>query len=162
MKQTTVFFCSPHPKGFTFKLLESFLGNLKNINFIDVYSKKILPCIDCKSCKCFGKCCLSDDICEIYRAFENDDILIFATPVYYFSFPSPMKSILDRSQKYFSNRIINVSNRISFIVATCGSEKEFGITVLEKQIKMLSSLIGVDFLGCLFLSGTDKINSFLN
>ena len=53
-------------------------------------------CIGCLSCLKSGKCVLNDGINDILPVVQNADVLVFATPVYYYAMSGQLKTFLDR------------------------------------------------------------------
>ena len=57
----------------------------------------IRGCLDCKYCFTHdGKCLQKDDMQEIYPALRQTDILVLASPVYWYGLTSQIKSVIDR------------------------------------------------------------------
>lgn len=53
-------------------------------------------CIGCLSCLNTGKCVLKDGVNAVLPAVREADVLVFATPVYYYSMSGQLKTFLDR------------------------------------------------------------------
>ena len=88
----------------------------------------------------------------------SSDYVIFATPIYCYSFPAPMKAFLDRLQPYYSDeKYRNPSfTRKGFVLATCGKSGKFGIDVIEKQSRIAFIELSASFEGIYLFSDTDK------
>ena len=67
-------------------------GNM--VNTIHLREIKMNFCIGYLSCLKTGKCVLSDDINEILPLVQNADVIVFATPVYYYSMSGQLKTFL--------------------------------------------------------------------
>jgi putative sterol carrier protein len=69
-----------------------------NINYIDLKTKNINPCVGCFTCwsKTPEKCIYDDDMPELLKLVNNADLLVFVTPLYVFSVCSQLKKFLDR------------------------------------------------------------------
>ncbi|GMB10777.1 MAG: flavodoxin family protein [Candidatus Improbicoccus devescovinae] len=171
MKNLTIFLSSPNETGITMKFVVKFLGrNILNskkklINFVYLYKKNIKPCYDCGFCTKYNLSCSikSDDMYEIYNFLETSEILIFASPIYNFGFPAPLKLLLDRCQIYYHNKYrkkIFASNRKAILLITGGSSNGIGIDIMEHQIHVICSLLGIKFLSFICILGTDKIIKF--
>ena len=55
----------------------------------------------CKGCLCAGRdskspCSQKDDMDQIYAEFENSDVVVFASPVYFWTITGPLKTAADR------------------------------------------------------------------
>ena len=58
-------------------------------------------CLGCFACQRTGKCVIKDDMAEIVPKMEQADVLVFATPVYYYEMSGQMKTLLDRGNPLF-------------------------------------------------------------
>ena len=94
---------SPRKYGNTYKMLKLALYSAKylgaKIEIIDLYEKRIEPCLGCltdNQYACRYPCVIKDDMQEIYKIILESDGLIFATPVYWFNMSGPMKNLVDR------------------------------------------------------------------
>ena len=105
-KKILILYGSPHKNGFTFQVLKRFLrDNFEDeVKFINAYEKNVKPCIDCKKCRSDAGC-IFKDMEDIDGYFKSCEILIIASPIYNRSVPGPLKSILDRMQRYYSEKI---------------------------------------------------------
>jgi multimeric flavodoxin WrbA len=54
-------------------------------------------CIDCQTCRRTGSCIWKDDLTEIMPEVLEADVLVFASPVYFFSISSQLKQFMDRT-----------------------------------------------------------------
>lgn len=156
---------SPNKNGFTEHILNAFLENFPDASteIFDAYTVNAKPCIDCKFCsKTFG--CASKDLDDFFKSYESCDIFVAAFPIYFLSLPAPMKSILDRFQKYFSARFsLDIKKpvkkeRIGVLISSCGSKDETGFSVTLKQWKMAFSVSGIKNIETIFSSKTDSGN----
>lgn len=60
-------------------------------------SLKIHPCIGCERCWERDRPCIFDDgTTALYRAISESDVLVFATPVYWYGPTATMKAFIDR------------------------------------------------------------------
>lgn len=160
-----VFFSSPHKNGYTKKLLDIFMKQVQasELVIIDCYEKNVKPCIDCGYCKTH-RACVFNDIDDIDRYLKKMDLLIFASPVYNFSFPAPMKSILDRMQRYFCARfygnikpVINKQKK-AVLLASCGSKDELqSIKIMQMQLNKIFTIINCKLVGSILMKETDKL-----
>lgn len=95
---------SPNKNGNTAVLLDSYLDGIKDNNKVHEFQniflqeKTIKPCTGCDYCKKNkGKLCIiQDDMKEYYDLILEADLIIFATPVYWFSMTAQLKTFIDR------------------------------------------------------------------
>lgn len=58
-------------------------------------------CRGCLACQGRGRCVIRDDAVEIAAKMHDSDVLVFATPVYYYSVCGQLKTMLDRANPLF-------------------------------------------------------------
>jgi arsenate reductase len=101
---------SPNYQGSTVYLLKQFMAELSSkgvqTHTIDVAKKNIKPCKGCRYCEKKGLCVIDDDdmAAEIYPILRKADIIIVATPVFFYSVPSQLKALIDRTQAFWSRK----------------------------------------------------------
>ena len=58
-------------------------------------------CKGCFACLKLGHCVIQDDAVEIAAKMHDADVLVFVTPVYYYSVSGQLKTMLDRANPLF-------------------------------------------------------------
>ena len=94
------------------------------VTFLCLKGKKIQYCIGCLSCQKTEKCVLQDDAPEFVEQVKKADILVFATPIYYYEMSGQMKTLLDRLNPLYSS---DYKFRKVYMIATAadGSDEAF-------------------------------------
>lgn len=164
MKKLTLLNASPRKNGNTQKLIDEFLAVCPcEIVVYNIYNERISPCIGCDVCMQTGRCFMND-IDHIIEDIFSSDYVIFASPIYCYSFPAPMKAFLDRLQPYYSDEKYRNPSfiRKGFVLATCGKSGKFGIDVIEKQSRIAFIELSASFEGIYLFSDTDKFNTLQN
>lgn len=100
---------SPRKKGNTAKVLEWVEEELKSSghDFESIYmnSKNIHGCLACAKCKdapdSIG-CVQKDDAIEILEKMVKADLVIFATPLYFWGVTAQLKAIIDRTYSLYT------------------------------------------------------------
>lgn len=64
---------------------------------IRVQEKKIACCIACYACRAKGVCVIKDDMAEVMQKMIDCDVLVLASPVYFYSIDAQLKAVIDRS-----------------------------------------------------------------
>lgn len=95
------FLGSPRAGGNTDILAERVLNGAREAGLetesIALRKLSIGECMGCEKCWTKGKpCVLADDMGAIYEAISASDILLFATPVYWYAPTAIMKAFIDR------------------------------------------------------------------
>ena len=58
-------------------------------------------CRGCLACLKLGHCVIKDDAVEVTAKMHDADVLVFATPVYYYSVSGQLKTMLDRANPLY-------------------------------------------------------------
>nr|WP_325196052.1 flavodoxin family protein [uncultured Oscillibacter sp.] len=84
-------------------------------------SKKVAPCNACYYCKSSGgKCAISDDMTEILDKMQAADVIVMASPVYFYSIDAQMKAVIDRSVA----RWTNIPNKEFYYIMTAAEDSD--------------------------------------
>lgn len=121
----------------------------------------IHPCIGCGSCEKKGICVIDDDMQMLYAHIVEADIIILASPIYFYGLTAQTKAFVDRCQALWSRkyilkeRISQKTNRKGFLVSVAATRGE---RVFEGAI--LCARYGLDAMdapyeGGLFYPGVD-------
>lgn len=93
---------SPRINGNTSFLVENFKKGAESVNHIvevlQVGTMKINGCMACEYCyeKGNGECVIKDDMQKVYNSVKDADMVVFASPVYYWSFSGQLQSTISR------------------------------------------------------------------
>jgi NAD(P)H-dependent FMN reductase len=71
-----------------------------NAEIIALREKKINYCIGCAHCAKYGRCFQDDDMPPILDKMKNADVLVFASPVYFYTMCAQLKTFIDRLYIY--------------------------------------------------------------
>lgn len=101
MKNVLIISASPRKNGNSDMLCDRFaqgaleMGN--NVEKIFLASKNIGYCYGCGVCNSTHKCVQKDDMTEILDKMVTADIIVLATPVYFYTMDGQMKTFIDRT-----------------------------------------------------------------
>lgn len=101
---------SPRKNGNTDYLLDSFLQQTASFGAktvkVRVAEKNILPCLGCNSCMKTGQCVIQTDdmFSEMYPLLQKADVIVAATPVFFYGPSAQLKALIDRSQALWSRK----------------------------------------------------------
>ncbi|MBR1424742.1 flavodoxin family protein [bacterium] len=87
--------------------------------------KKINYCTGCRFCNTndYTKCSQQDDINELMDKMENSDVIIFSTPIYFYSISGQMKTFIDR----MCSRYTHLSNKEFYYIMTAADSSQSAI-----------------------------------
>ena len=69
------------------------------VEFESLRGKKIGFCMGCLACQKKGKCVIKDDANAITKKMESADVIVFATPIYYYEMSGQPKTRPARSPR---------------------------------------------------------------
>ena len=64
---------------------------------IRVAEKKIGFCTGCYACRNTGVCAIKDDMDEVMQKLIDADVIVLASPVYFYSIDAQLKALIDRT-----------------------------------------------------------------
>ena len=70
--------------------------------YVSLKGKDIKYCIGCLSCQKTGKCVLKDGVTDIMAKAKDAEVIVYATPIYYYEMCGQMKTLLDRFNPLYS------------------------------------------------------------
>ena len=71
------------------------------VEYISLKGKNIAFCIGCLACQSKGQCIFNDDALPISEAVLNADVVVWATPIYYYEMAGQMKVLIDRMNSMY-------------------------------------------------------------
>ena len=105
-KNVLILSTSPRKGGNSDTLAEAFARGARDagndVEKICLYDKTIGFCRGCLTCQKTQCCVIHDDADIIAQKMLHADVLVFATPIYYYEMCGQMKTMLDRSNPLFS------------------------------------------------------------
>ena len=72
-----------------------------HVELIRLREKKIGYCNACYACRKLGRCVIEDDANEIGAKLTKADVIVFATPVYFYSMSGQLKVLIDRLLPFY-------------------------------------------------------------
>jgi len=100
---------SPRKKGNTNFLLSTFMDAAEKSGArtltIDVTKKNVVPCKEYTVCEKKGFCPIDDDVRdEIYPLLRQADIVVVATPIFFYNMSAQLKAVIDRCQTFWARK----------------------------------------------------------
>ena len=107
----------------------------------------------CLACQKTGSCVIGDDAGEIVEKMLYADVLVFATPIYYYEMSGQMKTMLDRANPLYT---ADYAYRDVYLLATAADENEHTIDGARKGLEgFIACFERARFAGCVFAGGVD-------
>lgn len=101
---------SPRKTGNTNHLLETYLSAARErgaqTERVHAAQKDIRPCVGCTNCEKKGFCAIRDDDMskEVYGLLRRADVVVLATPIYFYNATAQLKTVIDRSQTLWARK----------------------------------------------------------
>lgn len=123
MKKVLILEGSPRLKGNSAILCNEFEKGAKEIGCdvekVFIARKNIAGCLGCNACqKNGGICVIKDDMSEIKEKMLNCDVIVLASPIYFYSMTSQLKALLDRTYAFFQQ----LDGRTFYFIITCAAD----------------------------------------
>lgn len=87
---------------------------------IIVSERQVGYCKACYACRNTGVCIIKDDMAEILQKMIDCDVMVLASPVYFYSVDAQLKAVIDRSVA----RWTEVKNKELYYIVTAADEEE--------------------------------------
>ena len=88
---------------------------------ISLKDKDIKFCRGCFACQKTQRCVIRDDADLIEQKMEKADVLVFATPIYYYEMSGQMKTMLDRGNPLYTT---DYAFRDVYLIAAAAEDEE--------------------------------------
>lgn len=138
-KTVLVLSASPRKEGNSDILCDQFARGAREAGHhaekIILGDKSITYCIGCETCMQNGGICIQDDdMQEILSKMIEADVIVLATPVYFFSMDAQLKTVIDRTVA----RYTEIENKEFYFIATAATNER---QLLELTIDGLRGFI---------------------
>ena len=142
----TVLFGSPNRHGSTSILVENFVRGATEAGHecevLDVCHMNIHPCTGCVACGYEGPCVQKDDVEQIRAKLVAAEMVVFATPLYYYGMSAQLKIVVDRFCAY--NSSLNSKHLKSALLTVAWNADDWTFEALEVHYKTLVRYINFE------------------
>lgn len=136
MKNVLIISSSYRKNGNSSALASEFARGAKevgnSVEIVHLCDNKIAFCRGCFACQTTKKCVISDDAVAIAEKMKNADVLVFATPVYYYSVSGQLKTMIDRANPLYTS---DYKFREVYLLATAAEDEEYTVEGTVKTIQ---------------------------
>ena len=140
---------SPNKNGSTAILVDSFrrgateAGHTAEV--IDVCRASVHPCAGCVRCGYEGPCVQKDGVELIREKLLGADMVVFATPLYYYGMTAQLKAVVDRFCAY--NSSLNGRHLKSALLTVAWNADDWTFEALTAHYKTLVRYIHFEDMG---------------
>jgi len=160
-KKVLIISSSPRKGGNSETLADAFICGAEKAGHqtekICLYDKTISFCKGCLACLQSHRCVIHDDADVIAQKMRKADVLVFATPIYYYEMCGQMKTMLDRANPLYDS---DYQFRDVYLLASAAETEE---SAMDGAIKGISGWIecfpNSKLAGTVFGGGADAIGT---
>ena len=129
---------SPRKNGNSQILCEKFQEGAKasghHVDLIRLAEKQIGFCRACDGCmRNNGTCVLHDDMSDVLTIFQKADVLVLATPIYFYGVTAQMKCFIDRTYPIWQN----LGHKDVYYIISAG----LGTDIIERSLGDLDGFV---------------------
>ena len=149
-KRVVILSSSPRRGGNSELLAEAFARGAQEsgnqVETVYLREKQYGFCRGCLACQKLGHCVIRDDAVGVAARMHDADVLVFATPVYYYSVSGQLKTMLDRANPLYGT---DYAFTKAYLLATAAED---GRETVEGTVRAVQGW--VDCFGRCKLAGT--------
>lgn len=145
----TLFNGSPNMHGSTAILCDHFESGAKEAGHrterVEVPHIDLHPCGGCVACGYEGPCAIHDDLEVLRPKILDADMLVFATPLYYYGMSAQLKALVDRFCAF--NSSLNARHMKSALLAVAWNSDDWTFDALSVHYDTLVRYINFQDMG---------------
>ena len=92
-----------------------------DVEKISLVGKNIQFCKGCLACQKLGRCVIGDDVNSIMEKVLRAEVVVWATPIYYYEMSGQMKTLIDRMNAMYEQ---DYSFRDVYLLTTAAEDDE--------------------------------------
>lgn len=159
---------SPRKGGNTDQLLDKALEGAQSTGaeIAKVYARKLemSGCIECGGCDKTGECVVKDDMQKVYPMLEESDVIILASPIFFYGMTAQVKALIDRTQAMWSKRMLEKSPEErktydkgrGYLIAVAATKGKNLFDGVEMVARYFFDALDMSYEGGLLLRGLEK------
>lgn len=154
--KVTVITGSAHKKGTSALLADKFIeGAIEaghEVFRFDAAFEKINPCLACEYCSSHNTECVHKDSMEkLNEKLIDADVIVFATPLYYYTVSAQIKAVIDRF--HAKNAIISGNKKAIMLATSYGDDAET-MEALDKMFSLSLRFLNWENAGMVYALGS--------
>ncbi len=140
--------------------LEAFEEAGGQVDFVPLVRRRISPCLECGGCDETGECILDDDMREIYPLMAEAELIIVASPIFFYNITAYTQALVERSQafwvaKYRLGRRPSPKTRLGIFFSLGATKGRRLFEGPQRTIRYFFDAIDAHYLGGLFYRGIE-------
>ncbi len=157
---------SPRKSGNT-EILAAAVAQELQANNVSVHLQRLAelninPCLGCGSCEKEGNCVIDDDMQPLYPRIIAADLIIIASPIYFYGLTAQTKAFVDRCQALWSRKYILKQQfpadkqRKGYLISVAATRGKQVFTGAKLCARYVFDAMDVLYDGGLFYPGVDS------
>jgi len=128
------------------------------VQAIRISALRIRPCDGCDQCwkPVSVPCAIRDDMDSVYPLLRKADVLVWATPLHFFCWSTPIKTLVDRLYCLAPSRKHNLKGKESILLATAADSDTRSFTGLKATYRLVADYMGWTRLGAVLVPGVHE------
>ncbi|MEA3507852.1 MAG: flavodoxin family protein [Synergistota bacterium] len=149
MKKITALLGSPRAGGNSEQLTEALLRGATKAGYegtrIRLSTLDLKGCLDCRECWTSGApCIIPDDMGKVHEAIRESEAIVFASPLYWYSWSAQIKPVWDRFLPFLSDRATwDLRGKTAIMIGTAGDDKPDVFRGLRFSFEISCELLGM-------------------
>ena len=141
-KVVAILLGSPRRGGNTETLAEALAKSAEEngaeVRRVRLQGKRLNGCLDCRRCWSTGTPCVQkDDMSEVYEAITEAQSVVFASPLYFYSWSAQIKPVWDRLLPFFSEESkAGVRGKKAVLISAAGDEGDECFSGLKESFRL--------------------------
>lgn len=103
------------------KFMEGAIAAGHDVEKVSLNGKNIQFCKGCLACQKLGRCVINDDVNDIMAQVLKADVVVWATPIYYYEMSGQMKTLIDRMNAMYP---LDYRFRDIYLLTTAAEDEE--------------------------------------
>lgn len=160
---------SPRKMGNSAVLLNRFMAEAEaqgkgiRTEIVDIPRRKVLPCAEIGICETKGTCPIRDDMqTEIFGLLREADVIVAATPVFFYNMTAQLKALVDRCQTLWSRKYRlklkdpGFRQRKGLLLSVAATKGKHLFEAIELSIRYFYDAIDAKYAGSLTYRNIEK------
>ncbi len=137
-KKVLVISSSPRTGGNSDVLSDNFIKGAKELKHsvekIQLSKYKINYCKGCEYCQTHSGCCQKDDADSIIKKMISSDVIVIASPLYFYTITAQLKTLIDRCCAKYTK----IKNKDFYLILTAADE---GSSIFKRAISCVEGFV---------------------
>jgi arsenate reductase (thioredoxin) len=158
---------SPRQDGNTAWILNTFMDEAARMgartHIIDADKDDIRPCKEYVLCEKKGICPIKDDLYHTgYALLREADVIVAATPVFFYNMSAQLKGLIDRCQVFWARKYMlkmrdpGAKSRRGFLISVGATKGKQLFDAIELSVRYFFDAAGAAYSGSLLYRGVEK------